>query len=492
MSSPSLLHQGQSVAAICRLCFMEQVPTDLEPIFDDDSGYLSEWIEKLTSLKITNVPNAPTSLCSSCKSTLEAFDSFREMCITNDHVFKETFCQDTRRWGELTDGNEEQTDGDQQTEDVVERNLNALSKSGIHAEQEENDVSVIQLLVDVYESDTCDETDGKDRDINQEGNFDEPMEAAFAEDAIQTEYEQMDGNIGSDEHTVQIDVANRTVNSYPMSDCRQYPCKICKSFVSKLHILTHKETYLFECYICSGRVQRYKYMSKHFYRWHREIMIGMPAETDIDNINYQYSNENNCQVQTGNNSVPCTGPENFDFITESAPIAYICKICMQATSKLHAISHKAVGVFLCNVCNKTFDRIGLLTMHAKSHSKNQSSLVCKDASNEIIDLCDDQPEGTPVSTEGDFEAQIVGHTIPIGRGAKKDDSRLKTSEEYGKNLRTVNGERFFCKICNNFVSELHQTTHKGKDLFTCTCLQTFPRFALLSKHVQSHSHRSYE
>ncbi|XP_065089307.1 zinc finger protein 287-like [Ochlerotatus camptorhynchus] len=83
-----------SAESICRLCFTERENYRL--IFVDEYSSLHAWIENLTSLKIMKVPNAPGSLCLECENTLHNFESFREMCFTNDRVFTEVFTQDNR------------------------------------------------------------------------------------------------------------------------------------------------------------------------------------------------------------------------------------------------------------------------------------------------------------------------------------------------------------------------------------------------------------
>lgn len=82
----------KSADGICRLCFTEGENYQL--IFEDEYSSLQQWIENLLSLKIENVQNAPASLCKECESILHNFESFREMCFTNDRVIKEMYCQD--------------------------------------------------------------------------------------------------------------------------------------------------------------------------------------------------------------------------------------------------------------------------------------------------------------------------------------------------------------------------------------------------------------
>ncbi|XP_019561366.3 zinc finger protein 26 [Aedes albopictus] len=85
------IKKESSSESMCRLCLQER--DRYRSVFQGDSTTLATWIENLTSLKISYVPDAPAALCLECETILKNFESFREMCFSNDSTFRDMFPQ---------------------------------------------------------------------------------------------------------------------------------------------------------------------------------------------------------------------------------------------------------------------------------------------------------------------------------------------------------------------------------------------------------------
>lgn len=496
MTATLLFQQGQSVASICRLCFMER--DQLELIFDPDHGYVTEWIEKLTTVKLVHVPNAPASLCAGCKSTLETFDVFRDMCITNDLMFKETFCQEPTPESlaadeikiESVEGNVVDVGQDVKVPVVVGK---------IPDTQEGNDATVTNMVFDNFEIKVHDMGAGVGIDMPMmamvrigEGNeiaLDEhhdtaamlqlPMNDSTLD--IAGREIDIDSSVESESETLddaQIAYAAKensdvlAIIEDALTDVCKYYCEVCNIHVSKLHILTHKGPQYFRCYVCLKEFPRFNYVSKHTAKWHRrqvgEVVNNTEGIRNEDQIN---SDENeHAQLDSydlvsafaptsevavvGDYKIIISGQdmkvdpdveEDMVVVEQQAATApsiskadmsdyskYHCKLCKKNTTKLHKITHKAKGVFQCYVCHKKFKKMDYCSKHIKTHLNKQKT----------------QPT-TQTSTEG-----ISFYT---------------------------------CKICMKSVSKMHAKTHKAKGLYLCyICRRKFDTMKDVAKHVRSH------
>lgn len=364
MTATLLFQQGQSVASICRLCFMER--DQLELIFDPDHGYVTEWIEKLTTVKVrtvdythpclsivmlfeakathifpqlVHVPNAPASLCAGCKSTLETFDVFRDMCITNDLMFKETFCQEPTPESlaadeikiESVEGNVVNVGQDEKVPIVVGK---------IPDTQEGNDAAVTNMVFDNFEIKVHDMGAGVGIDMPMmamvrigEGNeiaLDEhhamlqlPMNDSTLD--IAGREIDIDSSVESESETLddaQIAYAAKensdvlAIIEDALTDVCKYYCEVCNIHVSKLHILTHKGPQYFRCYVCLKEFPRFNYVSKHTAKWHRrqvgEVVNNAEGIRNEDQIN---SDENeHAQL------------ENYDLVSAFAPTSEVAVV----------------------------------------------------------------------------------------------------------------------------------------------------------------------
>lgn len=534
-----------SIASVCRLCFMER--DQLEMIFDNDDGYLCRWIEKLTSLKIIDVPNAPASLCSNCKSTLEAFDSFREMCINNDHVFKETFCGDNGKPVKFTVISIKlESDDDQETEVAPAANdekssiKNELLAQPEEEEEEENDVST-QYSMDVdkaemYDEDTSTDNESEDNEHIMVANHNATTALKVTEDTLITEFQDSNLGVISVESTMEDEVAIIGDNAQDFSDVKtvlsdshKYPCQLCNVPTSKLHILTHKEPTLFQCYICFREFQRYNYISKHVYKWHKDHDSASKIKNRIDipkanedlkiqdkdddpNITSPTDNEveqssvsrevmyddHQCKVCNRSESkkhamthkaeglfecyICAKKFDRFDkcrnhlkwHVESSESSSHYCKICMKIESKLHVMSHKAVGSFICQICMKRFSQIGNLNLHMRWHSMNNKRLQI---SNNIRPKQQVKEKVAPPMKKPNHDPSAIS----------EESFTMWNEEEHQRKLLTVYGGRYSCKTCKKYVSKLHVLTHKAKELFTCyLCKKKFIKFDGVSRHFHNH------
>lgn len=464
MDSTSLPQQSKSVSSICRLCFTERNPQEVQLIFDGDGGYLSEWIEKLTSLKIINIPNAPASLCSNCKSTLEAFDSFREMCHTNDVVFKDTFGLEP----ENGDGKSETIEGVQ--------DLNALIGYEEHTEQNGSCAAPTEIL-EVSD------------DEEQFENVDATMDLTIADNSLQVEDTASSKTNGG---KYDCRICNRTesrmhilthkaegiykcymcdeeFNTYDMcwnhikfhvmpqeqsSESTSNFCKICKKNTSKMHVMCHKAENVFVCRICKKTLNHVRYLTMHM-AWHSKaqknyvndelLEVKVPASSDDDEEVQIIENDSSVQ------SVVSNEKEQDEVLYGFSGARSACMICHKSVSKLHMMTHKSNDLFVCYICPKEFIKYDLISKHVHDHLRKK-----KKAQEQNKD--DSKKSKAPAN--------------------KNDDDGMEANRDHT------------CPVCSKNVSNLHAIYHKP-DGFKCPiCYTAFKRFDCFGRHLRLHKGKS--
>ncbi|XP_021697016.1 zinc finger protein 26 isoform X1 [Aedes aegypti] len=543
MTAAVRLLQGQSVASICRLCFMER--DQLELIFDADRGYCSQWIEKLTSLKIDNVPNAPSSLCAECKSTLESFDAFREMCITNDLVFKETFCSE-----DLSVGDIKVESIEDQHENIVILQTDSESNScDIPAGQDSIDAATsTKLVIDDFEIKVHDMDTSVEANIpimtmipvmngDEIGNFSHENHDSAMTDAdhkfniigptidISSSVESdssMDAE-SNDNPTQNLTDENNhmslTVDDI-LSDCFKYPCKICNIHVSKLHIMTHQDVHLFQCHICFKAFERFNYASRHISKWHRE---------KNDTNDKDAHNDESTSALPSSSSTADT--HDNELHSEQEKSTHMCGICNKNSTKLHAMVHKAEKVFECYICLKTFHELRYCSKHIRGHIIKQQKASEEECNNvDLVHSCKICVK--PVSklhvmthkARGLYVcyicrrrckkmAEMIEHVkkhMKIRRTHKRPVESIDSIVENVDNSQTtVNAQEIdniqamleetnkpstyvlTCDVCMRFSSKLHVTTHKDAGIFEChICSKRFDKFMNCTRHIKLHVKRS--
>lgn len=433
MAFTTMYHSEKSGATICRLCFMER--DRLEFIGDGDGGYLSEWIEKLTSVKIENVANAPSSLCSDCKTTLEAFDAFREMCITNDRTFKEAFSPDTGiHSNELpTIQIKIEFDEHQQTSIVPEEEI----------KRELSDVPSAELLIDVYEPKVMGiDSVGEDKNIPVEAMVVDLADSGDKDDIVLKLEQNIDVN--PEDQSAEKEISKscasnfartpRTIQEVLADTCR-YSCKFCIGTVSKLHIMTHKTAQLFQCCVCSAVFDQYKYLSKHTHKHHKD-------NNDLISI------KNSDRENDGSNNVEAGTVDRTK---------YECKVCKVKVCKLHSMAHKADGVFQYHICTRKFSKMTYCSKHIRTHEGKDREL---DSEDPWVD-----PTGSV-------------HTCKI---CNKSASKLHILAHKAEGV-------FQCPVCERPFNKYENTkkhvqTHKYRSKFVCDhCGRGFPNKGRLNLH----------
>ncbi|EAT46323.1 AAEL002496-PA [Aedes aegypti] len=508
MTAAVRLLQGQSVASICRLCFMER--DQLELIFDADRGYCSQWIEKLTSLKIDNVPNAPSSLCAECKSTLESFDAFREMCITNDLVFKETFCSED------------------------------LSVGDIKVESIEDQHENIVILQTDSESNSCDIPAGQD-------SIDAATSTKLVIDDFEIKVHDMDTSV---EANIPIMTMIPVMNGDEIGNFSH------ENHDSAMTDADHKFNIIGPTIDISSSV---------------ESDSSMDAESN-DNPTQNLTDENNHMSLTVDDILsdcfkyPFNAQEidNIQAMLEETnkPSTYVltCDVCMRFSSKLHVTTHKDAGIFECHICSKRFDKFMNCTRHIKLHVKrsltgNISPIEEKEQADEHtasgsssstnykkssethleLDVSSFTQDGTDLKREApglhidssvedddedeeedkpqDDEALSANELGPTKTESKMHNMTHKAkglfqcyicAKKFNRSVKCVNHINWhlrpnkvtlscnFCKICMKFKSKIHVTTHKAVGLYVChLCKNAYKKFWSLTEHMKNFLKQRY-
>ncbi|XP_062541334.1 zinc finger protein 799-like [Armigeres subalbatus] len=503
MASSTGLFQAKSIASICRLCFMER--KQLERIFDDDNGQCSEWIEKLTSLKLIDIPNAPACLCLDCKSTLQAFDAFREMCITNDLVFKDAFCRDasnpTDEYASIEIKNECEELGEeyQQTSiSIVQTDVALVIGETTPLEQlEENDVLSSELMIDDYEIKIQDiDPNAESDDITIAPTVEDNEEIETIADYSIIENIEIDSSVESDADSTKngeetkILLAPKAV----LADTNKYRCKTCKQYSTKLHELGHKSRDVYYCYICSSQFIDYYRFSEHFYKWHRNVE--------------KSAGQNKDKVQKKANDKPSktvmASQHNKGNQQQSNNFQYRCEICSKYTSYLHVKIHKSLEVFQCHICPKEFRRMHNCTRHISSH-KIKKERTCKVCKKLVLKLHFKTHKAKNVfqcyiCKKKYLRIEYISRHMKA-HGKKRNAAQEPTiqidsseSDDDGKrNPKNRNSRKceIYCPICNKYSSKLHSVTHKAEGKFVCLiCEKNFVKFDYVSRHIKAHEVKS--
>ncbi|XP_065089294.1 myoneurin-like isoform X4 [Ochlerotatus camptorhynchus] len=337
------IKKEKSAELICRLCFMEREHYRL--IFIDTYSSLDEWIENLTSLKIFSYPNAPASLCSECKTVLKNFESFREMCITNDVVFKDLYIQDVQPT-KLENSSAENNKVDQ----------NASLESSVQGSPE---------MVDFNPNDPL---------INDSGITFEYKDLKIEIDELEPAREEQD------EHTARETIKQEKIRQKAIkAESRKKLCPICNTNVNALttHLLTHKEYQPFQCEYCSRTFSIMYNLKKHIRR-HLQLKTFICSYCDKGFTN---SAELNVHIRIHTNERPYKCKECDKSFRTSGSVTrhvkthhrgirpYTCEVCqaqftLAAHLKRHMLRHTMERPYSCSICLKKYARPDLLKAHS--------------------------------------------------------------------------------------------------------------------------------
>ncbi|XP_065089304.1 gastrula zinc finger protein XlCGF52.1-like [Ochlerotatus camptorhynchus] len=365
----SEIKKERSTELICRLCFAEREHYQL--IFVDDHSSLNEWIENLTTLKIINVPNAPASLCLECENTLQHYESFREMCFTNDRVFKEMFTQDDPRKDHTT----------------VSNNMPEVREVKIDYSENDNDILDTAISQTETAEITIEYPDIKtEAALNSDGNSNDKIRAKLSRETEPVHKLENNESL--------LKKGNKKKKQFICSFCdkeftrakgltihirshtqeRPHKCKDCdKSFIThsslNRHTLTHSGLKPYICDMCPAKYSQSSHLVYHK-RVHTEEYEKGKKQCTICN---KFVHKLNLH-QTIHN-------ETKRYQCEYCPKSFHQKYNLTK----HIRKHTKEKPYVCSHCNKGFTSSAELMIHIRSHTKERP-YKCKDCSKSFITI----------------------------------------------------------------------------------------------------------
>ncbi|XP_065089306.1 zinc finger protein 99-like [Ochlerotatus camptorhynchus] len=336
----SNVKKERSVESICRLCLAEREYS--QSIFGNDCDSLQNWIESLTTLKVVGHPNAPASLCSECKTILKNFESFREMCITNDIVFKQLYLKDDRV--------------------KYLENISVKSDNKVDQNESAENISIRSPeMVDFNPTDfLADETE---------------ITVEYQDAKIETDA-KISGTEKPDEESAKQKKIRKKAH---MAEIRKKLCPICNTNVNALrkHLLTHKEYKPFQCEYCSRTFNMMCNLKKHIRR-HLQLKTFVCSYCDKGFTN---SAELSVHVRIHTNEKPYKCSECDKSFRTSGSVSrhvqtfhkrirpHTCEVCqakftLAAHLRRHMLRHTLERPYCCSVCNRKYTRLDLLKAHS--------------------------------------------------------------------------------------------------------------------------------
>ncbi|XP_062549896.1 zinc finger protein 761-like [Armigeres subalbatus] len=512
------LTNSKTVFIICRLCLT--VRKRSERIFDGDNKLLPQWIEELTSLKITFTPNAPASLCLECKSNLEDFATFREMCISNDRLFYETFI--TKAVPDVD--NVEDQGAELIVPDVPD--VGATNKVASHI------VSVQKEMANQvgHNNDSMNLNDVGKADLQVQANkktiaVRERQKRKFCKickkkvSQLHLKLHQIDGTFKCSECPK---IFARYIAAYTHymkvhSKSATYKCKLCqKAFIYpqclQTHILSHVENNTFSCSQCNEQFTHAYLLKRHHQVEHtiRTYLCNIcPATFDHPSKLRTHVNKKHCTVSTALKNVKRTKLSG----------SYACDQC-DATFALSSsvVRHKRDAhhdEHYCTHCELEFSSEEQLAIHKQSeeHLQRSNSFVIAEDSNsenntetepisstQRLDSDRTQDEQTVAVGEIKIEIpEIRGVTAPIDfvnsptdtSNVQKLQKRIKINSKGGKSIVKQEDEDGrslkFCSFCATETTPMHVLAHQGEHVFRCNrCTASCDSYDNLMKHLRSH------
>ncbi|XP_065089302.1 zinc finger protein 3 homolog [Ochlerotatus camptorhynchus] len=441
------IKKEKSPDSICRLCFTEGESYRL--IFDDEYSSLHEWIENLTSLKIMRVPSAPASLCLECEKTLQNFESFREMCFTNDRVIKEMFTHDDSS-NEHADLSEAMPVIYEITSDQRQDQQNYMLSPTIDSQVDNTEITIEYQNIKIeVSSSTNSEENYYEKDVNESIiDTKEVLELAKSESHVKTVTIEKKTHICSlcgkgftNSNRLKIHIRSHTQE-------RPHKCKDCgKSFITpsnlKRHMRAHSGLKPYSCDRCESKYSQSSHLVRHKRAHLRKDLMNTKNGTE------ENESGRDTEESEKNNSL-------LELMKANDKSKQHCTICNKFVLKLtdHQLIHKEISPYQCKYCPKGFNQINKLTMHTRTHTK-EKPYVCIQ--------CDKS-----FRNSGDLKVHIRSHT---------QERPFKCKE---------------CKKSFISISHLmrHNKTHSGLKPYSCDiCQAKFSQNSHLSRHKQVH-HKS--
>ncbi|KAI4471512.1 zinc finger and scan domain-containing [Holotrichia oblita] len=267
-----------------------------------------------------------------------------------------------------------------------------------------------------------------------------------------------------------------------------YNCKICgKKFATKTDILEHRLTHEgeFTCEVCN-EVQTSAFDYSAHLKGHRtDGKYPCPVcdfATSFKGAIVKHIREPHLKTRARNkmildaDTVPCI----------------VCKRKYSTANDLllhqrifHMVTFTdAAGKNQCYICRRIFSGRGALWNHMRTHQEN----VTKEK-NFVCEVCDKR-----FNKKYHLECHMVTHTKAKPYKCDGCEKRFGTTQSLLLHKRTHTGEKpYTCHICNkSFLAKTHLTNHvrvhTGEKLFKCSycqkCLASQPS---LAEHIRSHT-----
>ncbi|XP_065089291.1 zinc finger protein 470-like isoform X2 [Ochlerotatus camptorhynchus] len=484
------IKKEKSAELICRLCFMEREHYRL--IFIDTYSSLDEWIENLTSLKINKVSGAPATLCLECQNILKNFESFREMCFTNDRVFKEMFTQNNHTGvtetnsvvSEVVDTTEiaEYEDikialnytvnPEENYDDEKEKQLELITNhpKSTHNIAEENQVTVHQTNVlhtgenidynisptDQLDENTETDDDGilpfekKDDAITKKGNS-----AKHKRKSIRKDYPPIKCEFCSKKFNAKHKYHNH-IRRHRIE--KSYICSYCdKAFISSaelnVHLRSHTLERPFKCKNCDKSFKTTSHLSRH--------------NKSYCKINKNPDDNKKPLLQCEYCSKTFMVKWRFEAHTRMHTVekTNICSYCSEvfknpAELKVHVKIHKQETYFKCDACDKLFSTSSLLSRHSQSYCEVQQQRNDMQVKSYKCEECD-----ASFDSSNRMMQHMRSHPGVKPYTCDVCQSKFSTSGNLIRHKRHTKRHTYTCEECQlKFTLPEHLVRHKKEHL----------------------------
>lgn len=427
--------------------------------------------------QIINVPGAPASLCFECQNTLQNFESFREMCFTNDRVFKEMFSQNDHTAVSQTD--EVKIDHSESQETVIVdstidpqvekteitleyQDIKITHNNTVSSEVNDDNEQYKQLVLKFPENT---ETSTTYQDVKRKRDDDGKLPCEEKDDAIRkSESSAKDKRkfISKDYLPFKCEVCSKKFNlkhKYHHHIRRHrieksHICSYCdKGFISSgelnVHIRSHTLERPFKCKNCDKSFKTTSHLSRHNRIYckinkspHQNKKQILECEYCLKTFTVKWRFEAHTRIHTmAETNICCYCSKSFK---DSAEL------------KVHVRIHRKEMPFKCNACDKTFCTSSLLTQH------DQSYCEVKKHPNDIQEK---EERDASFHTTSSLKQHMRSHPGVKPYTCDVCQSNFSTSGNLMRHKRQTKRHSYSCEVCHlKFTSPEHLVRHKKEHL----------------------------